>query len=572
MSTISDSTLRRERKVPKVKLPSHNHHGHNHKHHKIRSPRMSPRVLSPRLLSPRNASGDHHGRINLPKFKKKEKGDAVLDGYIGSLSVEQKEALKEIKGQVKPHPSFNDQFLLRFLRARKFNVDEAHKMIEAYSTWRTIEKLDTQDQIYPFEKILRIKKEYPHGYYGTDKLGRPIYIERIGKINVDDLLALTSIDVFSKYYCEEYERLLSLRMPACSLAYGKRVETSLAIMDMTGLTMKHFSSKCQGVVKHLTKICQDYYPETLGQMYIINPPRLFSWIWNVVKMWIDPKTKSKIRVMTDKNEMRKELAEIVDLDRMPVFIGGTMSHGSDDENAWMAHEWGPWMDPKIVQKLIYLTPHMNTKLVYPSTMKNVEKLPPLSAAEKQQLKEVAGDYGLLFNTAAPMRQPTHSGSRLGSNGALDSRRSSRRLTIETATADTRRSLVDAIPNTNIKPRGKLPPPALNAHVDRPVKKTVAHLEDPHKDSATTEYLTPNSTPYYSTTSSSPKEIPHQHEEEKPKESKVSKQVAHPLPPQRIASLPRAPSHSASSLNEGQQKKSCSKSCGSDCLSANFFRL
>eukprot|EP00916_Digyalum_oweni_P011522 GHVL01019190.1.p1 GENE.GHVL01019190.1~~GHVL01019190.1.p1 ORF type:complete len:110 (+),score=4.03 GHVL01019190.1:323-652(+) len=99
---------------------------------------------------------------------------------------------------------------------------------------------------------------YPHGYYGTDKMGRPVYIERLGKIEVGHLLEATDLESFLLYYVQEYERcnsvhnlngdcngnlncglqnaVLELRMPACSVAMGgKPIHDSLTILDLQGL-------------------------------------------------------------------------------------------------------------------------------------------------------------------------------------------------------------------------------------------------------------------------------------------------------------------------------------------------
>lgn len=49
-----------------------------------------------------------------------------------------------------------------------------------------------------------------------------------------------------------------------------------------------------GQVKHFTKltsrITQDYYPEIMGKMYIINSGFFFKGIWAIVKPWLDPVT------------------------------------------------------------------------------------------------------------------------------------------------------------------------------------------------------------------------------------------------------------------------------------------
>ena len=41
------------------------------------------------------------------------------------------------------------------------------------------------------------------------------------------------------------------------------------------------------------------YPEILGKMLVINVPFLAIKTWNIVKRWLDPRTLSKIEVISD---------------------------------------------------------------------------------------------------------------------------------------------------------------------------------------------------------------------------------------------------------------------------------
>lgn len=89
--------------------------------------------------------------------------------------------------------------------------------------WRKREGVDTIIQDFEYPEKEEVLKIYPHSYHGTDKLSRPIYIERLGMLNLNELLKITSEKDLIRSHIYSYEVLLKLRFPACSLAAGKRI-------------------------------------------------------------------------------------------------------------------------------------------------------------------------------------------------------------------------------------------------------------------------------------------------------------------------------------------------------------
>lgn len=101
-------------------------------------------------------------------------------------------------------------------------------------------------------------------------------------------------------YIKGYEYLLTNIYPACSQAAGFKVAQSLTILDLTDASMRMLNKRVYGFIKISSQVAQDYYPEILGRMFIVNAPTLFTMVWKVVKPWLDKRTQNKIKIMGKK--------------------------------------------------------------------------------------------------------------------------------------------------------------------------------------------------------------------------------------------------------------------------------
>lgn len=167
------------------------------------------------------------------------------------------------------HP---DALVLRFLRARKWDVEKAMIMLVSAINWR--------DERHVDEAIIRIGedvglKESPSvddkGFIaqyrsgksyvrGTDKEHRLIYII---KVRLHDP-HLQSAEAMETYVLHNIESIRILVKPL--------IEKCCLLFDMTGFGLRNMDFH---VVKFLVSVFEARYPETLGLVLIHNAPLVF---------------------------------------------------------------------------------------------------------------------------------------------------------------------------------------------------------------------------------------------------------------------------------------------------------
>ncbi|KAH7161768.1 CRAL-TRIO domain-containing protein [Dactylonectria macrodidyma] len=210
------------------------------------------------------------------------------------------------------HP---DATVLRFLRARNWDVVKAVNMLASAVNWRIERRINTdlnrEGESVGLKKTQTVDEEafimqYRSGksyVRGTDKDGHPVYII---KVRLHDP-SKQSAAAMETYVLHNIEMLRVMSREAH--------DKVCLIFDLTGFGLRNMDFH---VVKFLIQILEARYPETLGVVLVHNAPFVFWGIWNVIKHWLDPIIASKIHFTSG----NKGVAKFISKDNLQKCYGG----------------------------------------------------------------------------------------------------------------------------------------------------------------------------------------------------------------------------------------------------------
>ncbi|KAJ4303886.1 hypothetical protein N0V88_001484 [Collariella sp. IMI 366227] len=210
------------------------------------------------------------------------------------------------------HP---DVLVLRFLRARKWDVEKAVAMLVSALNWRHERRLEDHiirkgDSIGLAKEQSDDEKSFMAQYHsgkayvrGVDKERRPVFIIKV-RLHDPKLQSPESMEMFVLHNIETIRTMI--RHPS---------EKACLIFDLTGFGLKNMDFH---VVKFLVQVFEARYPEYLGVVLVHNAPFIFWGIWKMIKPWLDPVIASKIN-FTSSN---RDLARFIEQENLQKCYGG----------------------------------------------------------------------------------------------------------------------------------------------------------------------------------------------------------------------------------------------------------
>eukprot|EP00511_Aplanochytrium_stocchinoi_P010168 CAMPEP_0204868712 /NCGR_PEP_ID=MMETSP1348-20121228/27634_1 /ASSEMBLY_ACC=CAM_ASM_000700 /TAXON_ID=215587 /ORGANISM="Aplanochytrium stocchinoi, Strain GSBS06" /LENGTH=568 /DNA_ID=CAMNT_0052021773 /DNA_START=307 /DNA_END=2013 /DNA_ORIENTATION=- len=241
-----------------------------------------------------------------------------------------RQRLEDVADQCKDRAlDMSDTTLIRFVRARKLNLDKAEHMFRNALAWRKrFKPLQYQEGIYTPPKLFR---EYiPGGLCGYDKEGSPVFYDRLGQLDISGMAR-------RKPEVEEYLRFMAQRAEKAQTALAKASDLTptrpqyqiLLVEDLTGLCYsRHFNRQGFKIMKQMLYQDDHYYPEHAKKIIVINAPKAFDIFWSVFKHFLDPGTRMKIEIYS--GPAKEVLLRHISKEQLPMFLGGEFTDENDD--------------------------------------------------------------------------------------------------------------------------------------------------------------------------------------------------------------------------------------------------
>ncbi|UZJ56071.1 hypothetical protein CBS101457_005391 [Exobasidium rhododendri] len=202
-----------------------------------------------------------------------------------------------VKGE---HP---DAIMLRFLRARKWDIDRAIAVIGSTAAFRVENDVKgiVKGGELELSKTRGGKKIFTNGIsyvYGASSIGEPVYFIEVGKH-------------FSHNQTqEELKKGVILLQEWLQMLMPPPIEKKVVIFNLNDFGIRNMDWWC---VFFMVKTMESYYVETLARVYVHGAPWIFRPIWAVLKPLLDPVVRDKIRLTSSP----EELSDFIPFDHLP---------------------------------------------------------------------------------------------------------------------------------------------------------------------------------------------------------------------------------------------------------------
>uniref|UniRef100_G3TM50 SEC14 like lipid binding 2 n=1 Tax=Loxodonta africana TaxID=9785 RepID=G3TM50_LOXAF len=220
-----------------------------------------------------------------------------MSGRVGDLSPKQKEALAKFRENVQdvlptlPNP--DDYFLLRWLRARSFDLQKSEAMLRKHVEFRKQKDIDSIISWQPPEVI---QQYLSGGMCGYDLDGCPVWYDIIGPLDAKGLLFSATKQDLLRTKMRDCELLLQ-ECGRQTTKVGKKIETITMIYDCEGLGLKHLWKPAVEAYGEFLCMFEENYPETLKRLFVVKAPKLFPVAYNLIKPFLSEDTRKKIMVL-----------------------------------------------------------------------------------------------------------------------------------------------------------------------------------------------------------------------------------------------------------------------------------
>lgn len=202
----------------------------------------------------------------------------------------------------------DDEFLYRFLFARKFNVTEAFQLLISYQLYRQknhelLQRLCVLDETIQ----MALRDGFPSVLKSRDRRGRKV------------LLFFASNWDYTQYSLLTVYRSMLLTLEKLLESKENQSNGFVVIVDWTNFTLKQSAHLNPKILKMMIEGLQDSFPVRFKQIHFIGQPWFVEASLAVIKPFLNSKTRDRIKLH---GSNLSTLHEMIARDILPTELGG----------------------------------------------------------------------------------------------------------------------------------------------------------------------------------------------------------------------------------------------------------
>jgi len=178
--------------------------------------------------------------------------------------------------------STRDEFLIKFLRAKKFDYEKSFKMVQRYCAMRSRSPQNFLKSLPSLAKDTldcQLQNVLSH----RDSLARRVFIFRVGKWNT---ATTTPEEIFSSNF---------MCLELMAKEHKTQISGIVALIDMDGFGWDHIMQLTVDYIRNVVSLVQNSFPIRFREIHIFNESYLFDVTYALVKPFLSEKIRNRIR-------------------------------------------------------------------------------------------------------------------------------------------------------------------------------------------------------------------------------------------------------------------------------------
>lgn len=215
-------------------------------------------------------------------------------GHLGHLTASEEAALADFKVLLAQHslytpapPSHDDATLLRYLRARRWDLPAAHAQFRDTEAWRAAIGLDALYDSADVDAYEATRRLYPQWTGRRDRRGIPVYLFEIRHLDTKTIAKAEKVAAAANKSSSSssnpkdkmgnlfalYENLTRFTQPLCSQLTDREhagrtpITLSTNIVDVTGVSLRGYWN-LKTHMQAASELATAHYPETLDRIFV----------------------------------------------------------------------------------------------------------------------------------------------------------------------------------------------------------------------------------------------------------------------------------------------------------------